>query len=156
MRQETKTFTYYKFDELDEVTQQKAIEKLFDINVDHEWWDGVSMDLENIHCKLIGFDTDRGNYCELSLDYETSVIEAILKNHGESCETYRIAKEYESKILDSDGNIDEDVAKEFKQELQEEYLAILRREYEYLTSEEAIRETIEANEYEFNEKGELA
>jgi predicted transcriptional regulator len=32
---------------------------------------------------------------------------------------------------------------------------MLQKEYEYLTSEEAIIETIEANEYEFTEKGEM-
>lgn len=35
-------------------------------------------------------------------------------------------------------------------------LTLLRREYDYLTSEEAITETIEANEYEFDENGNLA
>lgn len=35
-------------------------------------------------------------------------------------------------------------------------LTLLRREYDYLTSEEAIIETIEANEYEFDENGNLA
>jgi hypothetical protein len=33
---------------------------------------------------------------------------------------------------------------------------VLRDEYEYLTSAEAIKETIEANEYEFDENGNLA
>ena len=35
-------------------------------------------------------------------------------------------------------------------------LTLLCREYEYLISEEAIKETIEANEYEFDEAGNLA
>ena len=35
-------------------------------------------------------------------------------------------------------------------------LTLLRREYDYFTSEEAIIETIEANEYEFDENGNLA
>jgi hypothetical protein len=34
-----------------------------------------------------------------------------------------------------------------------EYLEMLRQEYEYQTSEEAIIETIEANEYTFLEDG---
>jgi hypothetical protein len=33
---------------------------------------------------------------------------------------------------------------------------VLRDEYEYLTSAEAIKETIEANEYEFDQDGNLA
>ena len=35
-------------------------------------------------------------------------------------------------------------------------LTLLRCEYEYLTSDDAIKETIEANEYDFDEAGNLA
>jgi hypothetical protein len=48
-----------------------------------------------------------------------------------------------------------DVCEEFLHSLGQSYLIMLRNEYEYLTSEEAIIETIEANEYEFTEDGEL-
>ena len=155
MRQETKIINYYQFDELSENAKQKAIENLYDLNIDYEWWESVYEDAERIGCKITGFDTDRGSYCEMTLDYETSVIEAILKNHGETCETYKIAKSFEKTILDSDGNIDSDKAAELKQELQEEYLSALRKEFEYLTSEDAIKETIECNEYEFNKDGKM-
>jgi len=37
----------------------------------------------------------------------------------------------------------------------EEYLSLLRQEYEYLTSKDAIVETIQANDYEFTEEGKL-
>lgn len=47
----------------------------------------------------------------------------------------------------------QDLAEEFEREILECYLTILRKEYEYLTSEEAIIETIQANEYEFTEDG---
>lgn len=40
---------------------------------------------------------------------------------------------------------------DFRRALQEDYASILQQEYEYLTSEEAIRETIEANDYEFTD-----
>ena len=49
----------------------------------------------------------------------------------------------------------EDLNKEFLRSLCEDYRIILQKEYEYLTSEEAIIETIEVNEYEFTEEGEL-
>jgi hypothetical protein len=35
----------------------------------------------------------------------------------------------------------------------EEYIVLLRKEYEYLTSRDAIIETIMANEYLFDESG---
>ena len=55
-----------------------------------------------------------------------------------------------------DENDYEEINVEFERALKEEYLSILRREYDYLTSEEAIIETIQANEYEFDEDGNLA
>ena len=149
-------YKVYTFDELSESAKQKAIESLYDINIHDDWYESTYEDAKEIGCKIISFDTDRGSCCEMQIGYEDTVIQAILKNHGETCETYKIAKEYENKILDSDGNIDSDVAQDFKQELEEEYLSILRREFEYLTSEECIVETILANEYEFTDKGKLA
>jgi hypothetical protein len=50
----------------------------------------------------------------------------------------------------------DDLENEFKNNLLEEYANILQLECEYLQSEEAIKETIEANEYEFDEDGNLA
>lgn len=47
----------------------------------------------------------------------------------------------------------EDLTEEFEREILECYLTMLRNEYEYLTSEEAIKEHICANEYEFTEDG---
>lgn len=47
----------------------------------------------------------------------------------------------------------QDLAEEFEREILECYLTILRKEYEYLTSEDVIIETIQANEYEFTEDG---
>jgi hypothetical protein len=44
---------------------------------------------------------------------------------------------------------------EFEADLISEYAHMLQREYDYLTSEEAIRETIEANDYDFTEDGKL-
>ena len=37
-----------------------------------------------------------------------------------------------------------------------DYLSLLSNEYEYLISDEAIKETITANEYEFYENGKLS
>jgi hypothetical protein len=45
---------------------------------------------------------------------------------------------------------------EFLKSLLEDYRIILSKEYDYLTSRESIIETIEANEYEFDENGNIA
>jgi hypothetical protein len=44
----TKTINLYSFDELSTEAQNKAIENLSDINVDHEWWDFVYTDFITI------------------------------------------------------------------------------------------------------------
>jgi len=44
---------------------------------------------------------------------------------------------------------------EFHKELQEDYLSLLRGEYEHLTSEESITETIIINGYEFLADGSI-
>lgn len=49
MRQETRTL--YFFNELSEDAKKKAIEKLRDINVDHQWWNFIYDDVQ----KILGF-----------------------------------------------------------------------------------------------------
>ena len=44
---------------------------------------------------------------------------------------------------------------EFRKEIAEEILFMLIGQYEYEISDDAIKETILANEYEFTEKGKL-
>ena len=45
---------------------------------------------------------------------------------------------------------------EYTEALCQEYASLLQKEYEYLTSREAMEENIRANEYEFNEDGEIS
>jgi hypothetical protein len=47
------------------------------------------------------------------------------------------------------------MAAEFLCDLLEDYRIILSKEYNYQTSEETIKETIEANDYEFTAEGKL-
>ena len=162
----------YKFDELTEEQQQKAIENLRDINVDHEWWIPAYEDAEQIGLKLISFDLDRNRHANVEfIDNAYDCAHAILKNHGEGCDTYQTAKEFledrealESKLEPEDeiNPFYESVSDienrddEFLKSILEDYSQMLQNEYEYLMSEEAIVETIKANEYEFTENGELA
>jgi hypothetical protein len=163
----------YKFDELSDEAKEKAIEKLSDINVDYEWWNGVYMDAENIGLKIDEFDIDRGSYAHGNFTLSANeVAQNILNDHGENCETYKTAEnfmkewqpifdsymdslspDYESQESEDKLN---DLESEFLKSLLEDYRIMLSHEYDYLTSAEAIRETIEANEYEFTEDGKLA
>ena len=59
-------------------------------------------------------------------------------------ECFRFCEDYECEDL---GDIIDDFAHWAR--------VLLRDEYEYLTSDDAVKETIEANEYEFTEGGKL-
>ena len=160
--------TVYKFDELTEEGKRKAIERYYDINVSFDWWENTYTDAETIGCKITEFDLDRGSYCRLTCPDAHETARLIVENHGETCETYKLAKEYlkdHDKIIeeaerDEHGDFIEepdffDLNAEFARALGEEYLSILRQEYEYQTSEEAIKETIEANAYDFTSEGRI-
>ena len=163
----------YKFEELTDEQKDKVIEKHYDINVDYDWWDSVYEDARQIGLKITAFDIDRGSYCKA--DFIHGAIDTanlITENHGYKTETYQDAVNYlkERKELlaselkknedDEDFTEDdvdfEDIDHEFLKSLREDYLIILRNEFEYLTSKEAIIETIEANDYEFDENGNIA
>jgi hypothetical protein len=169
MRKET--IKIYQFHELTDEAKQKALEQFYDINVDHSWWDFTYEDAENVGMKLTAFDLDRS-----TIDGEPTIgalesIEAILENHGKGCDTHTLAGEWKQTFQNAYHALDllyaidcpapdvEEFIKESEEEyfhlLKDKYLSILQKEYEYLTSEEAIIETIEANEYEFTEDGEL-
>jgi hypothetical protein len=157
---EIKTIVY-DFDELSESAKQKALNELYDINVNDGWWDFDYEDAENIGVKIIGFDIGRGNYCngKMNLTLQDS-IEKVLSEHGATCETYKTALEYKTKIdrLEENDDFDDklqEIEEEYLKDMLENYLVILRNEYEYQTSEERIKETIKANEYTFTADGEL-
>jgi len=165
----------YKFAELPEDGKRKAIENLSDINVDFGWWEYMYSDAKTIGLIITSFDIDRGQITGQMDNTMMESIDLIKANHGESCETYRIALSFEKQYNDMfvkfedtdrigyvlevmecefDNELDE-LEKSYLNELLEEYLVLLRKEYEYLTSEQAITETIRANDYDFTEDGEL-
>jgi hypothetical protein len=156
----------YKFEELQDQAKQQVLEKFCSINVDFNWWDDVYYDAEQVGIKICGFDIDR--YCRIEL-YDTAkeVAEKIVKNHGKVCETYKTAKQFlddienintkygevtEDNEYDYEKEMDE-LSDDFIKDIAEDYLGVLKTDYEYRTSEEAIIEFIEANDYEFTEDG---
>jgi hypothetical protein len=171
MRKRVREDIVYKFEELSEGAQQEAIERLSDINIDYEWWEYVYEDAERIGLKITSFDIDRGSYCKGKLtESAEGVAKNILSEHGKDCESYETAAGYlkeleelreKTRLNDSEyeegyDDLDtEDIDAEFLRSLLEDYRIILTHEYEYLTSREAIKETIDANEYEFTEEGKL-
>ena len=112
--------------------------------------------------KLTGFDVERGNYCEGEfINYASDTARAILKEHGKGCDTYKLAEIYlaRCKVIEAKEETQEteedciELEEEFLKDLLECYLLTLKEEFEYNTSEEAILETIRANEYDFRSDG---
>jgi hypothetical protein len=163
--------TTYSFAELSQEAQEMALSDLYDINVDNSsWWESVYCDLEDIGLKCNGFDMAR--YCNMEfIDSAIAIAENILKEHGEMCDTYKTAQKFmaawqpifndymdeTSKNYESSESEDEmlELDNEFKQSLEEDYRRILSKEYDYLTSDEAVKEAIEANDYEFLSTGKM-
>ena len=173
MRVETVKRNLYSFGELSEEAKEKAIERLYDLNVDHDWWDSVYEDAERVGLKITSFDLDRGSYVKGKFTQSAeAVANAILQEHGPNADTVETAQQYIFELehlrdpysdenrgnddFDPDDIDTEEIDKEFLRMLCEDYRIMLQEEYDYLTSEEAIIETIQANEYEFTEDGKLA
>lgn len=145
---------------------------MWDINVNFEWWDFTIDDAKNIGLIIDEFDLDRGAFCRGKfVDGATECADKIIKEHGDTCETYTTAaaflKERDNVVdtaeRDENGDINEweldkildAVEAEFLHDILEDYRIILQKEYEYLTSEAAILEMIEANDYEFTKDGRI-
>jgi hypothetical protein len=164
----------YKFDELSVIAQKKAIEQFADTNVNYNWWQFIYQDAEQVGLSITSFDIDRGSYCKGEfIEGATDTANKIVANHGEQCETYKTAKQFlsdwaelvkkhsdgihtdkvaEDNEYDFDGEA-EDLEREFLKSLCKDYLILLSKEYDYLTSETAIIESIRSNEYDFRIDG---
>jgi len=177
MRTEIIEKTYYMFDELSEQAKETALNEYRDINIWHDWWEFAYEDAKQIGLKITSFDLDRRRHAEGKFIEDANFCASkIIAEHGETCETYKTAKAFLSDWAElvakySDGikldKVAEDNEYKFDQEadeleaeflksLLEDYSINLQNESEYLCSFEAIKEAIEANEYEFTEEGRKA
>jgi hypothetical protein len=197
----TKTITLYKFEELSEEAQKKAIEDNYQINVEYtEWDDSVRDDAVSIG-KLMGIDISRiyftgfssqgdgacfeGNYqynknCvkelkeyapeDKTLHGIVERLQAIQKKHfyklsanvkhsghyyHEMCTDISVYKDGNYMYSDSEQEAEEEL-KDILRDYMRWIYRTLEKEYDYMTSEEAIKETIIANDYEFTKDGSRA
>lgn len=169
-----------KYNELTDEQKQKAISRMRDINVDHDWYESCydtiveGGKLLGFDIKVKGFSLDygRGDYIELSGTYrykpgcieatkdwpalrliahglvrvqcehfyklEASLNPSRYRPKGTSFTVYKNGHEYDDSALGT-------VLRDFE----EWAFRLLYEEYEWMTSDEAIIEAIEANEYEF-------
>lgn len=155
----TKKINLYEFDELPDHAKQRAIADNCAINVDYWcWWHSIYDDAERIGLKITGFSIDRDRHCTgQAIDDVLTIAHKIKTEHGFDTPTYELASEFikEYAALDEDIDVNElrDFENEFLNAILEEYSILLQREYEWLTSEEAIEDVLRSGEYEFLEDG---
>lgn len=150
----TKVINLYSFDELSEEAKQKVISELWDINVNFNWWQFTYEDAENVGIEIQEFDIDK-RYCKLICDDDCiEVAQNIVKNWGNACSGYSLSEKFIEDFKTVSEDDLSDLEYQYTKELSKIYLNILAKEYDYLTSKDAIVETIQANEYEFTEDGE--
>ena len=153
----TKTIEVYEYKELEAKAKERARNWLLQGHDFEFEWDCIKDDAKNIGLELT--EWDYGRYCRgaLLLDF-TQVLASIMKDHGEACETFKTAKEYQKKysklseeqILNGE---EEEIREDFLKDILEDYRIQADNQYEYIQSEEAIEDAMEANDYEFTKDG---
>lgn len=160
----------YQFNELSEEAKKNALQECSSINIHFDWWDCILDDLKEDGVELSSFDIYRQeidirldfaleDVCALIIDQRGSrsairkLALATLDDIKKTQKTYENSFDEWGECSDYDEEM-QDLEVEFIGSLQGEVLSLLGREYDYQTSEEAIIETIEANEYDFTENGE--
>ena len=155
----------YEFRELNESAKEKAIERFRDFNVDYDWWSNTYDGMAECGIVIHEFDTHRGTiWSDIPDKYETA--KTVISDWGEKSDFHVLSKQF---LLDREALIEKygepfillddesDLLKsKYHYDLNEEMLKMLREEYEYLTSDEAVIESIEINNYEFTEDGTLS
>jgi len=153
----------YKFNELSKEGQQKALENYQDINVFHYWWEDIYLDIQVIEAHIESFDLDRKEITGKFYNGGYTTAKNIIEHHGENCDTYLLAKQFIIEFDEAEKEIRaqdfydyfNDREKQFLNDLLKCYLKILEIDLEYRLSDEAIKETLIFNEYEFLSTGKM-
>lgn len=143
MRQATIVKTYLKFNELLPDQKSKVLDSLRDINTDHDWFDFVKADFHE-KLKKLGFYNIKSEFSGFWSQGDGACFTA---NHNFRGGVYKISHHYShSNTITSDNA----TTKLLARRLSDQYYRDLEKNHEYLTSDAAIIETIECNDYEFD------
>jgi len=187
----------FKFDELSDDAKQYALEKLWDLNVDYDWWDFLFDDVASI-AEMFGLDLSNrkpgqptiyfsgfssqgdGACFEGRYSYQKGGLKAVMDYAPKDEELHRIVRDLQNlqrrnfykvtlrtfhrghynhsgcmQVDVEDCVVGEDDFIQVMRDFADWIYSRLEEEYDYLTSEDLILESIHANEYEFTEEGEL-
>ena len=155
----------YKFEELDKQTREKVIDNYRFINVeDTFWYDFIKDDFNRLGLEIQEFDIGRRNYAKIYIDNFEDTSKNIIEEFGDSVLIKQTAKNYinEYEKIQANFKEDEDIEREvelldeqYEKEYSEDILSYLRSNYDWETSDEAIYQTIEANDYDFTTEGKI-
>ena len=134
----------YEFSELNDKAKEKVLQEYCSLNVDNEcWWEFCYEEFNNLGLNINSFDIYKQ---EIDIDFKDDINEFcinVINNFGDE-DIINVCEDY----LKNKGD-----KQYYKKLIAEEVLTSLTNEYDYLISEEAVIETILANEYYFNEEG---
>lgn len=157
------TINLYRFSELTETAQRKAIQKHFDILTHWDWWEFIYEDAKRIGLNINGFDFYPNS---INITYEDDpecVANNILKEWGGMTKMAELANNYlanaakcevietDDELIDSDELIE--LNEDFLNDLGKYFLNFLETDYEWRTSDSAIGEELEEQEFYFLEDG---
>jgi hypothetical protein len=155
----------YKFEELDKQTREKVIDNYRNINVeDFQWYDWIKDDFNRLGLEIQEFDLGRRNYAKIYIENFEDTSKNIIEEFGDSVLIKQTAKNYinEYEKIQANFKEDEDIEREvelldeqYEKEYSEDILSYLRSNYDWETSDEAIYQTIEANDYDFTTNGKI-
>lgn len=155
----------YKFEELDKQTKEKVIDNYRYINVeDTFWYDWIKEDFNRLGLDIQEFDLGNRNYIKIYIDNFEETSNNIIDEFGDSVPIQKTAKNYidEYNKIQANFKEDEDIEREleildeeYQKEYSEDILSYLRANYEWEITDEAIIETIEANDYDFTTNGKI-
>jgi hypothetical protein len=153
MRIETIEYKIYEFDELNEASKERVLSNLWDINVEYGWWEHLKEEAEEWGATRFDFNLYIHGHIFLDVLEPVKFAENIVASVGDQSRLYKPAKEFLD-ALDA-GELEEVIGPEYMDTIELEFFELLQDEYDYLTSDEAIIETIKANGYEFLENGKI-
>lgn len=193
MRTETKEYTVYDYNDLlaNKELKERVLEKHWDINVSHEWWDWVyqywfeklaKLGIENPEFEWELYSQGAGasidcNDIDINELIDSDLFKSFKENDLNDKELKTLKVLYDKGIIynfDCRGNyynkLDPSkhrkqsdivhkfdwILRKFIEDLCDDFYHDLKEEYDYLTSEEGILETLQINEYEFLEDGTIA
>ena len=178
--------TIYQFDELTDAAKEKAREWFRGGIADDNWWSESVIDDAKRIGALIGFEVDeiywRGFWSQGdgacwagSVTYSTDCAAAVARECPQDSEIQRIARAWLDLQRQNSNQVrgrvsansrymrtsvsaycDGDEANQIVSDFADWIYRALESEYDYQMSDGSVDETIRANEYEFDENGELA